>query len=550
MTGTAAVVLPDSPRELAELLDAVVVKLASAPLALASDAEVVSTVEALERVWRRADAVNAGVFVEISDRALWEPLGYKKVRDFYSVHLRLGTTEAARREAVAAAIGRLNSMTGERLPPKREPLADAVAAGEVSASHVREVEAILAKIPHAASAADVDVAVTVLTETAKATTPEDLRKPGQHILAHLDPDGSLTDDTDRQRRRGLTLGRQGTDLMSKISGYVTPEVRAKLEVLLDNWAAPGMNNPDDDPELRLRGPAPHRPAPDGSSAGGGAADDAGRQVLIEARRRDNRSAAQRNHDALDAGLDWILGHQALGKPDRIPAELVITVDENDLARRAGVAVTATGAMIPVNNLITLAADSTPWLAVFKHHTRSVIDFGRGRRLATKTQRLALFASEPGCTMPGCTEPFSRTQAHHATLDYARGGSTDVADMTGACGPHNRAVGAKPGQWETTVLTDGPDEGRTGWRRTGSDEPFRVNHVHDPRAYLRATVFDPDQTTRPDQTTGADGDTAPPTTPVMKRIRPDERWGPPRVGSADTVDRSSPVEAALALLVAA
>ena len=44
--------------------------------------------------------------------------------------------------------------------------------------------------------------------------------------------------------------------MSKISGFVTPQLRAKLEVLLDNWAAPGMNNPDDDGAGAVTGRAP------------------------------------------------------------------------------------------------------------------------------------------------------------------------------------------------------------------------------------------------------------------------------------------------------
>ncbi|QKT06462.1 DUF222 domain-containing protein [Gordonia sp. X0973] len=285
---------------------------------------------------------------------------------------------------------------------------------------------------------------------------------------------------------------------------------------------------------------------------------------MQARGRDTRTSAQRDHDALEAGLDWLLGHQALGKPDRIPAEVVITIDEHDLARRAGIGVTATGTMVPVGDLIHLAADATPWLAVFHHHTRSVLDFGRGRRLATKTQRLALFAAEPGCSKPGCGQPFSRTQAHHATRDYAHGGSTNVTDMTGACGRHNRAVGTKPGQWETHVFTNGPHTGRTGWRRTGTDQPFQVNHTHDPRTYLHNTPFDPNRRadttnhtqTRPPANTTPPGDEPPPprstTKPTIKRIRPHEHWRPPSGTSIDVPgeDWNSPVEKSLAAVVAA
>ncbi|QKT06406.1 DUF222 domain-containing protein [Gordonia sp. X0973] len=527
------VVLPDSPRELAGLIDAAITKLGSVSLGLASDTEVTATVETLERAWRRADGVNAALLVQVSDRNLW--LGYATPRAWYSEYLRLGPGEARRREVVAEAIGVCTALTGQPLPPKREPLAVAVAAGTVSGEHVRVIEQVLDKIPHQADPREVAAAVTVLTEAAKAATPKDMNRLGQRILAHLDPDGTLTDDTDRHRRRSLHLGAQGADLMSKLCGYVTPQVRAKLEVLLDNWGKPGMNNPDDDDEHRITGPLAlmtlddtgpnHTTGPDGTATGHDTTvADARHQALIQARGRDTWTSAQRDHDALEAGLDWLLGHQALGKPDRIPAEVVITIDEHDLARRAGIGVTATGTMVPVGDLIHLAADATPWLAVFHHHTRSVLDFGRGRRLATKTQRLALFAAEPGCSKPGCGQPFSRTQAHHATRDYARGGSTDVTDMTGACGRHNRAVGTKPGQWETHVFSDGPHTGRTGWRRTGTDQPFRVNHTHDPRTYLHGTVFDPNQHDH-DQAAGDDSGPPPgladppPDEPVMRRVNP-------------------------------
>ncbi|SRX94088.1 hypothetical protein [Nocardia brasiliensis ATCC 700358] [Mycobacterium shimoidei] len=60
----------------------------------------------------------------------------------------------------------------------------------------------------------------------------------------LNPDGDFT-DTDRARRRGLVLGRQDGEGMSKISGYLTPQARATVEAVFAKLAAPGMCNPDD-----------------------------------------------------------------------------------------------------------------------------------------------------------------------------------------------------------------------------------------------------------------------------------------------------------------
>ncbi|QKT09191.1 DUF222 domain-containing protein [Gordonia sp. X0973] len=456
--------LPDSPLELAELIDVAVAKLAGSSLGVLSDRQVIACVETVETAWRRAAGVNAALYVEIAGRAAYTLVGHRSVKTFYAQYLRLGTVEAKRRREVAEAIGPLSAVTGEALPPKRGSVAQAVGAGAVSADHVCEIETVLGRVPCATSSEEVDTAVEILVGAAREVAPSDLRPLGQRLLAHLDPDGKLTDDRDRRRMRGIVIGRQDKRLMSKISGYLTPSLRAKLEVVLDNWAKPGMNNPADPDSLR------------GSFSELGEAD---REAWADAQCRDGRSAAQRQHDGLEHGLDWILGHQALGRPTRIPAQLVITVEEGDLARRAGVATTATGSMIPVGDLIAVAADAVPWLCVFTSCTREVLAFGRGKRLATMAQRLALFGAYLGCTRPGCTRPFSHTEAHHGLLDFAKGGETNLDELVPACGPDNRNVGDRPGQWETGPITSGPDTGRIGWRLAGSGTAYRVNRVHDP-----------------------------------------------------------------------
>jgi hypothetical protein len=94
-------------------------------------------------------------------------------------------------------------------------------------------------------------------------------------MALVHPDGDFS-DVDRARRRGLTLGKQQADGMSKISGLLDPEARATFEAVLTKLAAPGMCNPDDE-----------TPCVDGPPC----------QDAIQG---DTRSQAQRNHDALKA----------------------------------------------------------------------------------------------------------------------------------------------------------------------------------------------------------------------------------------------------------
>jgi hypothetical protein len=81
--------------------------------------------------------------------------------------------------------------------------------------------------------------------------------------------------------------------------------------------------------------------------------------------------------------------------------------------------------------------------------------GRTTRLATKGQRLVLYATERGCTRPGCTAPAAWCEMHHAKRDWAAGGLTDIDELTLACGPDNRLV--TEGAWTTRKRPDGATE---------------------------------------------------------------------------------------------
>ena len=450
LAAATGVTLPDSPAALWRVIDAAAAQLAQTQLTAATEAQLDDMVEISERARRRMDGLSASLYLECNDRSVFRAAGYLSMSVYLSLGHRLGRGEANRRATLAKNLARHTALTGERLDPVLPATADAVSDGEIGASHVTVIAETLGKVPDAlgpAVKADVEAQ---LVEAARTLGPRDLDRVGLHILAHIDPDGRYTDPVDRQRQRGVHLDGQDQQLMSTLTGRLTPSARAKLDLILNRWAAPGINNPDD-PE------SPH------GADSPGTADDG---TLDAARLRDDRSTAQRNHDALEAAFDFILAHHGLGRPDRVPAELVITVSDEDLARHAGVALTSTGTLIPVADLVELAAASaaTPYLAVFRHHTRETLYLGRGKnhRFASKAQRLALFARDRGCTAPGCDAPFARTQAHHSP-DWHRGGRTDIDALGSACPRHNRWVGPSPGQWETDLLTSGPDAGRMVWR---------------------------------------------------------------------------------------
>ncbi|MFZ2510327.1 MAG: DUF222 domain-containing protein, partial [Gordonia sp. (in: high G+C Gram-positive bacteria)] len=418
--------------------------------------------DAREATLRRRQVFDATLYVELSDRGGYRKAGFISMPALYSGGLRLGSGEARRRRVLATELGRFTTMTGGRRDPVLPATEAAAAAGLVGRENVLVIAEVMDKIPAAASVEDRATAEVALAEAAATLGPDGVAMVGHRILAWLDPDGALSEDTDRQRRRGFSVQPQDRQLMSKIRARLTPAARARLEVMLTQWAALGMNNPDD----------PESPR--------GAADQPGLDpaALAAAAERDTRTPSQRNHDGLLALMEWERAQTGVAPGGSLASELVITVSDTDLARHAGVAVTATGTRLPVGDLVNLAGTITPWMEVFAGATSQVLYLGRGRRIASRAQRLALFGRDRGCTAPGCAVPFVRTQAHHMP-DWADGGCTDIDRLGGACGKHNRWNGTQPGQWESTVLTTGPNTGRIGWRPVGRDGPWLVNPIFHP-----------------------------------------------------------------------
>ncbi|GAB39336.1 HNH endonuclease signature motif containing protein, partial [Gordonia sputi] len=264
---------------------------------------------------------------------------------------------------------------------------------------------------------------------------------------------------------------QNAQLMSRLTADLDPIARARLDTVLDSWAKPGMNNPDD----------PDSPVGPITTANA---------EQVAAALRDQRSPAQRNHDAFSALLGQVLESGMLGNTHRgLPIQVIVTTSLHELEAQAGIAQTTSGTLLPIGDVIEMAASAgaSQYLAVFGEHTSVPLYLGRSKRIATLGQRLASFASPGGkmCSAPGCNQPASRVQMHHAAKDWADGGLTDIDQLVPACDVHNRRVGKKPGQFTTRMITEGPDTGRVAWRLNAKpgmpENPERINRIADVKA---------------------------------------------------------------------
>lgn len=379
-------------------------------------------------------------------------------RDRLWARLRIPPREIRRRFKLAARIRPRRSLTGPPVAPELAELAAAVEAGAVGEDHIRAVCDAVDVLPSCVSAADVAAAERTLVRHARKLDAGVVTKLGHRIADHLNPDG-LFDDEDRARRRGLHLGAQGPDGMSRLSGLLDPEARAYFEAI-HAAVRPGRHQPD--------GAAPEE--------------------------RDTRTPAQRCHDALKLGLQAAVSSGRLGSHRGHPVTVIVTTTLGDLERAAAAvadesvpmpapARTGGGSRLPMPDLIRMAANAIHCLAVFDEHTGRPLYLGRQKRIATADQRLICHARDRGCTRPNCLEPGYNCDVHHSP-DWAEGGRTDADSLHFACGGDHD--GASRGEWHTEVA----ENGRLGWSK--GDGPPEINHAHHPDELLRGGLDPPVQ----------------------------------------------------------
>ena len=408
----------------------------------------------LETGYRRQAAVDHRLTYQLTSQGSPAALGGKNWSDVLQQRLRISGPDARRRLDEAEDLGPRRALNGEPLEPKLPHVAKRLAAGEIGAEHVRIVRKFFHELPDAVDCETRQLCEETLATVAAEHTPAALRKAAGRLAALVNPDGEFS-DVDRARRRGLTIGPQGSDGMSPIRGNLDPEARATFDAVLAKLAAPGMCNPEDE-----------TPCVDG-------------QPSEEAIQRDTRTPAQRNHDALTAAGRALLASGELGQLNGLPVTLIVSTTLQDLEAGTGQAVTGGGTLLPMSTVIRLASHSYHYLAVFDKHTNCSLYLGRARRTASPAQRIMLHAKDRGCTRPGCTASGYRCQVHHAVDDWADGGQTNIDDLTLACPKDNRLV--KPGGWKTRKRKDG----RTEWIPPPhlDNGQSRVNDYHHPENLL-------------------------------------------------------------------
>lgn len=317
--------------------------------------------------------------------------------------LRISPAEAARRVRASAAVGERASMVGEVLAPVRPVLAAAQRDGAVSPEQVAIVERALDAIDlPGLDPAEVARAEQVLVRHAVTFGPQDLRKISVHLTDAIQPDGTVSDEHLIADRRDLRLSPL-QDGAYRCEGRLTPTLAALLKTVCTPRAKPRAS--------KVPGPR-------------------GGEVEVA----DPRHHGQRMHDALEEALGRLLSFGDQPAAGGAPTSLIVTIRSEDLRSGVGHGETADGALLPTREVLRLA-DQAEILPAVLTSAGALLELGRSRRFASRTQTMALIARDRGCSFPGCTHPPQYCDRHHIR-DWLHGGLTNLDNLTLLCRYHH------------------------------------------------------------------------------------------------------------------
>ncbi len=382
---------------------------------------------------RRLPAHDHRLIAELDARGVAGERCCRDTKTLLRETLRLSPREATARYAAAVDLGPRRAVTGEPLPPIFPTVAAAQADGAISPEQARVITRCVQRLPAAVQLQHGPAVEQRLVGDAAHFDPDLLAKLAALITARLDPDGTLTDQQDRQRSRhaALTPNRDGT---GELRAHLTPESLAMWQAVLDPLATPRPTGPD--------GP-------------------------------DTRTAGQRLHDALADCAQRLLRSGTLPDCGGTPATVLFTLTPEQAHTGHGYASTGHGGLVPVRDALHLA-DQASIYTVLRDTTGGILHYGRARRTASAGQRITLAARDGGCSFPGCDYPPAWCQAHHV-IDWLDDGLTDTDNLTLLCGHHHRNF-ARRG-WHVTI-TDGLPEWIPPPHVDPEQRPIR-NTAHDP-----------------------------------------------------------------------
>ena len=371
---------------------------AAVPLAAGGHARLVAE---LDRAARRIEALKLKV-VAAADRAgAAAAAGFTGTDAWVARQTTTPRAVAARQVALA---------TG--LESGHEPTATALDAGLLSPAHAAVILRAARDLPTGVTSEQRAVVEAALVEQARRFDPDQLRRVARRAIETIEPDPQVVDAHENQLiRTEEEAAREKTSLTLHDNGDGTVTGRFTLPTLaaailgkvIDTVTAP----------RRMR------------------------------HRQDNGSG-----EGLGRGWDWahrrglafteILEHLPTDHlHPKNTATLVVTLDHDTLAGALKTAHIDTGGTISAGEARRLACGAGLIPAVLDGPS-TTLDLGRGSRLFSPAQRIAVGLRHDTCAADGCQRPYAWCELHHV-IPWHHGGTTDLDNALPLCHQHHQWI---------------------------------------------------------------------------------------------------------------
>lgn len=376
----------------------------SDPLYLATDAKAGLLVE-LARLEARLAGLKLSVLAHADDVAA--EAGARSTASWLAHTTRTHRAGAAQEGRLATALEQTYPATGS-----------ALRAGEVNIAQARVIGTALDALPATRLGAEVmSRAERTLIEYAADFGPDDLTRLARRILDVVAPD--VAEEIERQ-----ALDREEQQAYAKTRLSTRPLGPGLTRITIDLPTATAA----------ILTSALH-------------AHTSPRRDQQDSTDRDPATGERLPHDQLlGRAFCALLEHlpvDLLPSHGRSPVTVIVTVGLDQLQRDTGTATLTggtdatggEGAPLSLHQLRRLACQARIMPAVLDGRSQ-VLDLGRASRFFSTAQRHAHALRHPRCQAEGCTIPATWCEAHHRRDPWARGGTTDRADLALLCSHHH------------------------------------------------------------------------------------------------------------------
>ncbi|WP_173923119.1 HNH endonuclease signature motif containing protein [Agromyces sp. Marseille-P2726] len=371
-----------------------------------SDTGLIQVTDALARVRRDIEVVLAKVAAEVTKRSGQEfgDTGLAKAQGFHNpVRLIAASTggsrvDAQRLIAVGTATAQRQSFSGERLPSRHPHVAAALEAASISIGAASAITSMLDRASARAEAGRVDIVEAALVDLATRVSLETLIRGVREAEARLDPDGVEPREDLLRTERSLTMREDGRGMVH-LHARLDPESAAPVKAAIGALVSDALRR---------------RETTDGDPT-----------AVVD----DQRSIPQIQADALAALARHTLGCTQTITP-LAKTTVVVRVDLDTLVSGLGHARTdGLDQPISAGTARRMAADAELIPAVLGGESLP-LDLGRGARLFTRAQRLALGERDGGCA--SCGQNIAYVEAHHIRWWERDTGPTDLSNGVLLC----------------------------------------------------------------------------------------------------------------------